>query len=156
MILSSSSIRPEREHQFDPGAPSPNHPIVAAALSAHGLTVEDILGHEAWAKGQSLSYGDSSGDLPRVVCSRRDVRVYRKGPDDSIVFYMNEDVADPRPCFWLNQLEFRNWMPPETVLSALIGRTIDDLVDLPGGRGIRILDAVEMARGLVLTLEHQS
>jgi hypothetical protein len=132
--------------------PHPAHPIVAAALALSGHTPEMVTGNPAWKGGQSQSFGGGGPDTVRVTCQRQHVTVHMPGPDDQIVFYINEDMADPRHSFWIHQLEFRNWMPPETVLGALAGRTVDTVAEIPGASGLVIVEAVEMARGLVLTL----
>ena len=136
----------------EPGCPDPRHPVVAAALRAAGTTPEAVMADPAWAAGQPQRHGGRADGTPHVSCAMGHVTVHLPGPVDDIVLYLHEDMADPREAFWLHHLEFRNWMPPETMLPALVGRTVDQVADIPGGRGIVIVDAVEMAKGLVLTL----
>ena len=132
--------------------PDPAHPIVAAALALVGITPEMVTSDPAWANGQPQTFGGEAVGTPHVSCQKAHVTVHIPGPRDRIVFYMNEDLDDPRKAFWIQQLEFRNWMPPESVVPARPGRTVDTRVDIPGASGLVILEAVEMGRGLVLTL----
>lgn len=137
----------------DPGGPDTRHPIVAAALAAHGVTPQRVMADYRWGSGDNQSF--LKDGLPVIGCGKRHISVLRRmpGKGDDVVFYVYEDNDDPRDAFWTTRLEFRNWMPPETMMAILPGRTVDQLVDIPGGEGIRILKACEMGRGLVLTLE---
>lgn len=145
-----------RQPEELPGAPSPHHPLVAAALALHGITPAEILAHPSWIEGQAVSYSESSGTLPRVTCRSTHTTVYWSGIiEDSVVLFLYEDMTDPAPTYWIHHLEFRNWLPPETIISALPGQPLDAVVKLPGGSDLIIHDAVEMARGLVLTLRHE-
>lgn len=132
--------------------PDPSHPIVTAALALIGHTPETVTSSEAWKGGLSQSFGGGGPGTTRVSCQRQHVTAHMPGVGDEIVFFMYEDLGDAPEAFWIHQLEFRNWMPPESVLPALVGRTVDAVADVPGASGLVILEAVEMARGLVLTL----
>lgn len=140
------------------GAPTARHPIVKAALALSDFTPDMIEDSDTWRDGLSQSIGGVTEGSPRVTCSAKHVTVHFERPDraDRIVFYMYEDTThEAPPDFWVNLLEFRNWMPPETIATALPGRTLETFIDLPGAQGIRILDARKRGGGLVLTLAHQ-
>ena len=135
-----------------PGRPDPAHPIVAAALATAGVTPDKVSQGVSWKAGTAERYGRSAEGAPRISCARDNITVHMAGPEDDIVFYVYEDMAEPREAFWLHHLEFRNWMPPDALVPAMIGCTLEQVVDIPGGAGLVIVDAAEMAKGLVLTL----
>lgn len=136
------------------GAPTPFHPIVAAALRSLGTTPEDVVASHSWRSRTPQTF--KRPGLPRVSCSPNTITVHIPfaESDDDIVFYMYEDMAETPRRFWLHQLEFRNWMPPETIVPGLPGRRASDLVGLPGIEGLVIVEASEQARGLVLDITH--
>lgn len=136
------------------GAPTPFHPVVAAALRSLDTNPEDVVASHAWRSRTPQTFKRLG--MPRVSCSPKTITVHIPFPEsgDNIVFYMYEDMAENPRTFWLHQIEFRNWMPPEMLLPMLAGRTVDENVDLPGARGLRILSASEQTRGLVLDIAH--
>jgi hypothetical protein len=142
----------EKDVGDEPGAPDPRHPIVTAALALCGVTPDDVTGDPEWEAGRAVRHGGVSDGTPRLVCARDHITVHLRGRDDDIVLYVHEDMADKPEAFWLHHLEFRNWMPPDILLPTMVGRTLDQVADIPGGSGLVIVDAVEMAKGLVLTL----
>jgi len=135
-----------------PGAPDTRHPIVSAALAAHGETPENVRANGMWES--CIRQHFIREGLPSVSCAPGYTTVHMPSPlvDDQIVFYMHEDDRDVRTSPWMNQLEFRNWMPPDVVAAALPGRTLEELIDIPGGAGLRIVDVDEKVHSLILTL----
>ncbi len=137
-----------------PGAPDPRHPIVAAALDSLGVDPASVLADERWARMQRWSHGKGVDGRPTVMLGRERLTVHRQGPTGYVVFHMYENMDEDAPTFWANELEIRGWEAPSLMLPEMVGRTVDEIVDLPGAEGIRILKAVNMANGLVLAVEH--
>lgn len=137
---------------FDaPGAPTPHHPIVAALLDRCGATPDEVLADEAWEMGMTRIW---EAEGVRVSCSRSHISARLDTDVGEVVLYMNEEIVslDPGPTLWITQIEFRSWLPPETLVSAMEGRMLDEIADVPGGRGIPVLRVDDTAGGLVLTL----
>lgn len=139
----------------DPTMPHPLHPIAVAALAANGITPDHVLNAPIWLDGRTLSYGDIGRGKPRVTCSRDSLRVYHPvAPDGTqTMFVMHELIEHGRPQ-WLHEIDVREFFPPETTLTAMVGRSVADVVDLPGSDRILIERAHLCPKGLVLRLHH--
>lgn len=134
------------------GAPDPCHPIVVAGLALLDLTTDDIRDTPEWRRGISIRHGGR--DQVRITASPHEilVRYPATGTTPAIRFYMTEDLDPSASSKWVHLVSFRGWVPPDTLMASMPGRTLDRVVGIPGGDGLRIVDAREMNDSLVLTI----
>ena len=116
------------------------HPVVRAALALHGATPEDAIDSPEWRRDDRHHYG-LVGDprIPRVDLSRR----------DAVVLWDVDQSGMPRVAFTIGRTDGR-WRTcvtlvhpnlPTTIIAALAGRPVTDLVEMEGAEGMTILTA---------------
>jgi hypothetical protein len=129
------------------------HPVVAAALAAHGLTPEEALDAPEWRRtgwiglGPGIGPGSPGGTGPTVSVSASGASVHRDLDDrrmPRVTFSISSNV-DGR---WTMHVTIFAFRPPRTIASMLVGRPVTDLVDLPGAGGLLVVDMEKVGRAL--------
>lgn len=111
------------------------HPVVMAALAVHRLDVDDL----PWvpAENSMLEEVDTRGTMtqPSIVLHSDGSAVLRWFREDGHVSYQIESDG-----YAVVTLERRT--TPQSVLSALPGRPLSDVVDMPGADATTMIEGV--------------
>lgn len=136
-------------------APDPRHPIVRAALARHGATPEDILSHPEWGSDMTIWHNrGNAGDRPSVASAKDCIRVHMPCADGrEVAFYQYENLETGRDTFWRHDLELKGMHVPDTVMASMAGRVLDEIVKVPGGSGLHVIEAHDAPTGCILRLK---
>lgn len=128
------------------------HPIISAALAHHGVDPVE-LNDLVLRDGISFDYGDKAGiDIPHVHVGPDRCWV-KWGRPRRIQFYLSSPTwvrrGEVRP---LQQVTVAGVEFPPSVVSSLAGRSLLELIDMPGHSDMVIAHAEMGLDGLIATL----
>lgn len=126
------------------------HPIILAALEAHGTTPDEVIDSPEWRRDDTCHFGLVACDLmPDVHLAMTGMAVHW-GMDrysEAVTSFHLMPVHGE----WHHTVIMRRLALPAVALTALAGCALDRVVELPGGGGLTI-DHAEAWLGTTLHL----
>lgn len=119
--------------------PTLHHPIIAAALTAHGLTEADVTRSDAWRGLQIYThYIDADGTpVGGMSSTGRGLSLSRDKAEVEWPKGRFEMIRQRKG--WETNLRLWRFAFPETIAAIIPGRMLSGVIVLPGADGIRIL-----------------
>jgi len=122
-----------------------DHPVLAAALSRHDMTPQDVARDNLWLGLQEvdIGMGRTFPGVPRITVSQSGMRIEWLNIPTEMIFEVDRTLVGWKTG-WMQLLSLRGALLPHTVLAAASGHRLTKVVALPGAEGIGIVGAREI------------